>query len=98
VSGKKKPGVPNTQHGGRRKIAHIPLALETIPEARKTWASMIQQYNDNKMSSAKARDNNSFFKTLLGYLLAERDGRIEERLSALEAKLELVTPGARSVG
>jgi hypothetical protein len=87
----KKPAIPKKHNKDRRKIAQFqPFALDTIPEARATWAQVIRDYEANQRSSAKSRDLNSFMKTLLGYMLAEREGRIEERLAALEQKLGLV--------
>ena len=89
-SSAKKPVVEPVANKGRRKgkTAQISrrLALDTVPDTRKTWARLIRLYDRNQISSAKARDLNSFIRTHLSLLQAEKDEDLLKRIEELEAK------------
>ncbi len=84
--------MPRKHNKGRRKISQkiaqfSLLDLETIPQARRVWGQIIVDYELNKRSSAKSRDLNSFMKTLLSFMLGEKDAEFERRLTEIEAEI-----------
>ena len=87
----KMPIVDPAANTGRRKgktaQLYRRLALNTVPDTRKTWARLIRLYDRNQLSSAKARDLNSFIRTHLSLLLAEKDEDLQKRMNELEGKI-----------
>ena len=69
-------------------VKPLKLRLNTLPNARKSLARILRDYNTGKISEAQARTNGYMFEKLLQYWKTEMDMRIEERLDALEALLE----------
>ena len=87
----KGPAVPPEKNKGRRarKISQLTrrLALSTVPRARCTFAKLVREYDRNALSSEKFRDFNSAFRTLLSFLIAEREEDILVRLDKLEQRV-----------
>lgn len=64
------------------------MQLDTIPEARAELAKLITLKHEAKMSDMDFRILAYGFQTLLTFLKAEKDMELEERIEAIEAKLE----------
>ena len=74
-----------TYVGGRGNQSKPPaLKLETLSQARETYAQIIEQYATGAMSENQARALGYLLSGILAYYREERNNDLEERISALE--------------
>ena len=74
-----------TYVGGRGNNSKPPvLKLQTLSQARETYASVIEQYATGEMSENQARALGYLLSGILAYYREERNQDLEERIVALE--------------
>ena len=69
-------------------MAQVQLRLSSLSNARKSFTRVVRMFNNGEIDEAKARAFGYLFSTLLSYFKAESDLAIEERLEAIEQRLD----------